>query len=210
MAILERTIKEKNTQIEQWSKLAGDTPQTYAPLVFFLRVNKVLASDDGVTVLKQRMQTLHTETGWSTAFRAEDIATSDAVKKAQSRIPTLQAAAEAYEKAVEDISVRIGKELSSQYNLHRAVYVASDADFAQQSDSAIAIAYTRALLSYQNDVYSALTPCVATKGKKKCVVKVVDDMTVRVTDKKLQKNIDALKSAFLAMYKAEYERQKGK
>jgi hypothetical protein len=207
---LERTTKEKNEQLEKWSRPAGDAPQTYAPLIFFLQLNKAVASDDSVTTLKQRMQTLRAEIGWAPAFRTEDIATTIALQKAQSRISTMQGLFQTYEKAVEDLSIRLGKELHTQYNMHRAVYAVSDADFAVQSDAALAAAYTRALLSYQKEVYSALVPCLATKGKKKCTVKVVDGITLQVSDKKMQKSLDTLKTAFLAMYKTEYERQKGK
>lgn len=211
IAQLETGIKEYDAQLANWARTSAlPANPAYSPLSFFLRVDGAVASDDRVIASKGFFTKLRTDLAWNSAFQKGDFVSSASIRAASEKIPQLLTPLLEQERATNELSIRLAKEISEQYNINRAIYSASDAEFSQFAAPATLLAYTHALLEYQKQVYALVQSCFPAKGKAKCTVKVVDDITLSVSDKKMQKSLDALKATFLATFKPEYDRYNGK
>ncbi len=210
VADLEYKEKIKTLEIEQWARTTSTESVGYSPLSFFLRLNRAVQGDDTLFVLRQRTGTIRTELAHTAAFAQSDFTSLAPLQSATARNQKIIATFETYEKAVRDMKVRMGREIAEQYNIHRAVYNASDLEYSAFYGAEIITPYVHALLEYQSRVYKTAEACVKTTGKKKCTLKVKDDISLTVSDKKIQKELDALKAAFLKRYGVTYELWKGK
>jgi hypothetical protein len=202
--------KEKTAEIEQWSRATSSESIGYTPLGFFLRVSRAAALDEGLIAQRQHLSTIRTTQKFSESLQGSDIVSTEAIQLARARNQQLIDALQLYATALRTLQTRLTKEIPEQYNINRAVFSASDMEFESFYNTAVTIPYAQALLEYQQRVYKIIQSCLAQKGKKKCVVKTKDAVTLSATDKKIQKDLDAARQAFLKEFGVEYERYKGK
>jgi hypothetical protein len=211
MAQLDTSIKDKDALLANWSRTTAlPASPVYAPLTFFLRVSTAIPTDAKVIVAREQLNHARSQYTIKHAFQKSDFTSAGGVQAVSTNLQNILTPLAAYERAVNDVGIKMNKEISEQYNIHRAIYAASDAELAAHADPLILTYYTHGLLEYQKAVYAAVMPCLAKKGKAKCTVKITDDITVKVSDVKTQKALDALKATFLKTYAFEYGQWKGK
>lgn len=211
IAQLETSISDKNALLANWARTTTlTTSPVYSPLTFFLRVMGAVPLDKNVITAREQFAHVRGEYSLKHAFQKIDFTSAGGAQAVSTHIQNALTPLSAYERAMNGVAIKMHKEIAEQYNIYRAAYLASDTEFGQFADPLIALYYTHGLLEYQKQVYAAVMPCLLKKGKAKCTVRVVDDITIKVSDAKTQKAVDALKLAFLKIYKADYERYKGK
>lgn len=210
VAELETKAKERTHEIDQWARTTSAESVEYTPLSFFLRMHRAVVSDEKLNTTKSQLGVVRGEQGFSESLQQKDFASLVTLQSATARSQKIATAFEAYEKALRDFKLRMGREIAEQYNIHRAVFNASDSEYSAFYDAEVSVPYAHALLDYQKQVYKIAEPCITSKAKKKCTLKVKDGLSVSVTDAKIQKELDALKASFLKRYGGTYEQLKGK
>jgi hypothetical protein len=211
VAQLDTSIKEKDALLANWARTTAlPASPVYAPLTFFLRVSTAIPLDAKVIVAREQLAHVRSQYTIKHGFQKIDFASAGGLQAVSTQIQNIVTPLMAYERAVNDVGIKMNKEISEQYNIHRAIYAASDAELAAHTEPLILMYYTHGLIEYQKAVAAAVMPCLAKKGKAKCTVKIIDDITVKVSDAKTQKAVDALKAAFMKTYAFDYERWKGK
>jgi hypothetical protein len=201
---------EQQALLDTWARTTPVSEEVYTPLRFFVRVHRAIRESDDVQKAKQRLQQVRKDQQWSSVLTQADVANVPASLRAIAHAQNVLTAVREYEKAVADLTARMSKEILESYNINRAIVQASDTEFTAPTDAAIATAYAHGLVVYQTQLMTQLQVCLGAKGKQKCTAKVKDDITVTVTDKKIQKTLDTLKQTFLKTYQPTYDRYKGK
>ncbi len=204
---LSESLIHLKSDLDNWSRVIPLPQGSVTDSQFFLQLENAIKNDVKIQALEQQSVAAREASNFSESLNPSDFLSLTTVNKAIALNDKNLSSMDAHATALYALSTRMSGQVQEEYNIIQDALNSSDVEFNSYYPNELRDSYLYGIMQYQQKVLAISSKCFK---QKKCTIKVLDSISLKISDKLIQKEFDVIKAEHLRVYGAEYEKQKSK